>query len=131
MQVHHHAYGAGIAAPETLHPDPDDLEPLGAVAAAPGVLSPVQSDKAPTGANARDFRNQGKSNSEDSALDRIAEQDRVFSTARAKLALTGWALHLVDIGNGAHAYLVSRWGQSRKLPDWHTVGQFMKQVGCE
>ncbi len=129
MQADHHAHGAGSAAPETLHADPDDLASLGAAAAAPGGLSPAPNDEAP-GVMAEGFRDQETADSLNSAAAHIAEQDKEFSTARAKLAIAGWTLHIVD-GGGAAAYWVSRWGQSRTLPDRHALAQFMKQVGCK
>lgn len=129
MHAQHHAQGAGIAAPEPLHADPAGLAPLGAAGAAAAGVGPAPNDEAP-GVMAEGFRDQETADSLDSAAAHIAEQDKAFSTARAKLAIAGWTLHIVD-GGGAAAYWVSRWGQSRTLPDRHALAQFMKQVGCK
>lgn len=129
MQAHHHAHGSGIAAPESVHADPDDLAPMGAAGAAPGGLSPAPNDEAP-GVMAEGFRDQETANNSDFAATQVAEQDKAFSSARANLAISGWTLHIVD-GGGSAAYWVSRWGQSRTLPDRHALAQFMKQVGCK
>ncbi len=89
-----------------------------------------QRDEAPAVASGQGFRFQDTADNANFDASSVCEQDKAFATARAKLALAGWAVHIVDSG-GAAAYWVSRWGQSRTLPDRHALAQFMKQVGCK
>jgi hypothetical protein len=88
-------------------------------------------DEAPAVASGQGFRVQDTADSTNFGANSVSEQDKAFSTARAKLALAGWAVHIIDGGSGTAAYWVSRWGQSRTLPDRHALGQFMRQVGCQ
>ena len=125
----HHVHRAGLAAPDSAaSAHPHGLAPLGASAAAPCGLSPAPNDEGPTGTNGQAFREQGKADSLYFDANRVGEQDKCFATARAKLALAGWVIHIVDGGGGTVAYWVSRWGQSRTLPDRHALDQFTKQV---
>lgn len=55
---------------------------------------------------------------------------KAFETMRAKLAMRGFELHIVDDGEGGAAYLVRRWSMSRTLPDLATVQAFAEKVGA-
>ena len=90
-----------------------------------------QKEEAPAVASGQGFRVQSTADGADFEANSVSEQDKSFATVRAKLALAGWDVHIVDGGNGTAAYWVSRWGQSRTLPDRHALGQFMRQVGCQ
>lgn len=58
------------------------------------------------------------------------DRDKIVSTARARLALKGYTLHIIDRGvDKAAGYMVSRWDRSVVL-DWSGVERFMQQVGA-
>lgn len=126
----HHAKRAGSAAPEQIRADPAGLAPLGAAATASGGLTAVANDEGPTGTNGQAFRDRYKANRLDFDANRVREPDKCFATMRAKLAISGWAVQIVDDGRGGVAYWVSRWGQSRTLPSRHALKDFVLRVGC-
>lgn len=55
--------------------------------------------------------------------------DKEFATARAQLAIHGYALQIIGGGGGCTAYLVSRWNMSCSLPDLVAVHEFAKRAG--
>lgn len=58
------------------------------------------------------------------------ERDKAVSTARARLGLKGYTLHIIDRGVDKSAgYMVSRWDRPVVL-DWAGVERFMQQVGA-
>jgi hypothetical protein len=69
--------------------------------------------EAPAVASGQGFRDQEIAESLDFDANAVSEQDKAFATLRAKLALAGWTVHIIDGDNGAAAYWVSRWGRSR------------------
>jgi len=89
-----------------------------------------QMDEAPAVASGQGFRDQNTADKPDSEGSSASDQDKAFVTARAKLALAGWVVHIVDSGTGHAGYWMSRWGQTRRLPDRHALAAFMWQVGC-
>ena len=54
---------------------------------------------------------------------------KAFDDLRAKVALAGFTVHLIDDGGGGCAYLVSRWAQYRTLADRDALAAFAKLVG--
>ena len=52
--------------------------------------------------------------------------DKREATLRAKLALKGFVLHRLEGG----AFLVERWGHSRRLADLDQVQAFVQAVGA-
>lgn len=62
------------------------------------------------------------------ATDFVAQTDKRFATARARLALASYQLHIVDDGKGGSAYLVQRWDRSRTLADIDAVESFIVQA---
>ena len=57
------------------------------------------------------------------------QADKELSTIRARLALAGWVMHIVDAGDERASFWVSRWGRSATLPDRHALLRFMQQAG--
>jgi hypothetical protein len=59
----------------------------------------------------------------------IEQADKMIATARAKLALLGYQMHVIDAGHGRSAFLVMRWDRSRELANLGAVNEFIRQVG--
>ena len=59
----------------------------------------------------------------------VDQADKELSTIRARLALAGWVIHIVDAGHGRASVWVSRWGRSVTLSGHHELVQFMHQAG--
>lgn len=57
------------------------------------------------------------------------QRDRVIETLRAKAALCGVTLHVLDNGHDGIDFMVSRWNLSRTLPTADAVEQFLQQIG--
>lgn len=57
--------------------------------------------------------------------------DKLMATARARLALKGYALHIVDRGIDRPAgFMIARWDRSIVLPDLAAVERFMWAAGA-
>ena len=52
-----------------------------------------------------------------------------FETLRARAALRGFTLHMIEGREGVSDYLVARWNLSRTLPDFASVARFLDQAG--
>lgn len=66
-----------------------------------------------------------------SASNFVAHTDKRFATARARLALRSYALHIVDRGLDSEAgFMVCRWDRSVVLKDWPALERFMQMVGA-
>ena len=61
----------------------------------------------------------------------VEQTDKAFATLRAKLAMRGHQLHIIDDGHGGAAFMVSRWCMSRTLPNLAAVQDFAVRVGAE
>ncbi len=61
----------------------------------------------------------------------VEAADKAFATLRAKLAMRGHQLHIIDDGHGGAAFMVSRWCMSRTLPNLAAVQDFAVRVGAE
>jgi hypothetical protein len=59
----------------------------------------------------------------------VDQADKELSTIRARLALAGWVMHIVDAGHDRASFWVSRWGRSTTLHGRHELLQFMQQAG--
>lgn len=82
-----------------------------------------ESDEA-TGLEAGGFMGQRTADSAD-----CAATAKAFEMQRARLALRGFELHIVDDGEGSTAYLVRRWSMSRTLPSLADVQAFAERAG--
>jgi hypothetical protein len=56
--------------------------------------------------------------------------DKAIETLRARAALRGYALHLIDAGGERAELLICRWNLSRTLPDVAAVEAFLAQAGA-
>jgi hypothetical protein len=54
---------------------------------------------------------------------------KLFATARARCALAGWSLIEQQPTGEQPAYIATRWGMSRALPDLAAVDAFLAQIG--
>lgn len=54
--------------------------------------------------------------------------EKRFATARARLALGGFTLHILDGGASGPLYFVQRWDRSRTLADMDAVEAFITQA---
>lgn len=61
----------------------------------------------------------------------IDQADKELNTIRARLALAGWVMHVIDAGHDCASFWVSRWGRSTTLHGRHELLQFMQQAGVE
>ena len=59
----------------------------------------------------------------------VDEADKELNTIRARLALAGWMMHVIDDGHDCASFWVSRWGRSTTLHGRHELLQFMQQAG--
>jgi hypothetical protein len=53
-----------------------------------------------------------------------------FATLRAKCALAGWSLIEPRPASQPAAFLATRWGMARSLPDLDAVEAFLEQIGA-
>ncbi len=56
------------------------------------------------------------------------QRDKAFATLRARAALGGYSLQIID-EHGDALYLVGRWDRSRTLPDLAAVAAFLDRAG--
>lgn len=93
--------------------------------------APPQKDESRELAGGAGLGGQAQTVSPDSAARAAVEQaDKDFATLRARLALAGHQLHIIDDGEGGTAYMVCRWCMSRTLPDLAAVQAFAERVGA-
>ena len=59
---------------------------------------------------------------------RVAETDKRIATARARVALLGGVLHLVESDSGRPVFIVSRWTLTKELQDIEAVEAWLAQV---
>ena len=59
---------------------------------------------------------------------RVAETDKRIATARARVALLGGALHVIDNDRGRPVFIVSRWALTKELADIAAVEAWLAQV---
>ena len=57
-------------------------------------------------------------------------RDKAIASLRARAALAGFTLHIIDDGNRGAAFLICRWNLSRTLPDAAAVSAFLDQAGA-
>jgi hypothetical protein len=57
------------------------------------------------------------------------DDQKQFTTLRARLAMQGHSLHRTSPDNDAVAYYVERWGLVRHLPTLDDVARFLVQTG--
>ena len=89
-------------------------------------------DEAPAGGTAQGFRGVAQSMSHHyAAAPDIDQADKELNTIRARLALAGWVMHVIDAGHDCASFWVSRWGRSTTLHGRHELLQFMQQAGVE
>jgi hypothetical protein len=95
----------------------------------PRLDRPTESDKACV-ASAGQVGDHGIADNGDSAARIAVEQpDKEFVTLRARLALAGFELHIVNGDGGGTAYLVQRWSMNKVLPDQAAVREFAERAG--
>ena len=61
--------------------------------------------------------------------DAADQGDKTVATLKARLALHGYALHIVGNHWGRHEFLVMRWNLSRTLQSLDEVRAFLVQIG--
>ena len=89
-------------------------------------------DEALAGGTAQGFREVAQSVSHHyAAAPDIDQADKELNTIRARRALTGWVMHVIDAGHDCASFWVSRWGRSTTLHGRHELLQFMQQAGVE
>lgn len=59
---------------------------------------------------------------------RVAEADKRIATVRARVALLGGVLHVVESDCGRPVFIVSRWCLTKELPDIETVEAWLARV---
>ena len=101
---------------------------LAALGHAPEVIEPGRFQRFATSERRGDFAGDDLSRQ---AAQRAAVEiaDKAFASLRAKVALAGFTVHLIDDGGGGCAYLVSRWAQYRTFADRDALAAFAKLVG--
>lgn len=76
----------------------------------------------------RERSHQGLTEQGDGTATRSGDLNEWFATARARLAIGGYALHLLDGGTDGALYLVHRWDRSRTLASMEAVEAFITQA---
>jgi hypothetical protein len=59
-----------------------------------------------------------------------AQVDKRFATAKARAALAGIELQIIDRGDGQAEYLLTRWNLARSLPDLEAVERWLTAFGA-
>jgi len=59
---------------------------------------------------------------------RVAEADKRVCNARARIALLGGTLHVIDNDRGRPVFVVSRWALTKELADIEAVERWLAQV---
>jgi len=59
---------------------------------------------------------------------RVAEADKRVCNARARVALLGGTLHIIDDDRGRPVFIVSRWALTKELPDIEAVETWLAQA---
>lgn len=57
------------------------------------------------------------------------DEEKAFSTLRARFAMAGHTLHRTVNADGSIGYVASRWTYSRELPDADAAQRFLSQIG--
>ena len=61
----------------------------------------------------------------------VERSDERIATLRARAAIAGYELHIIDAGNGTTStFVITRWGLQRGLRDEAAVEAFLAQVGA-
>lgn len=66
----------------------------------------------------------------------IDRRDKQIVTLKARCALAGYALHILDAGSGiststsTSTFMIQKWGLVRELPDVTAVERFLEQAGA-
>lgn len=129
---HNGAPAPGLAAPSRLpSPDADRLAPLAAAGAAHARIDRHPKTATPANEAGGDQGNTKADSTYSAARSAVEQSDKAFATLRARLALAGFELHIVNGDGGGTAYLVRRWCMSRTLPDVAAVRQFADHVGVQ
>lgn len=58
------------------------------------------------------------------------ERDKLIATLKARCALAGYAMFVIQATGGGSAFLVQRWDRTRELPDVAAVEAFLAQAGA-
>ena len=59
---------------------------------------------------------------------RVAEVDKRIATARARVALLGGVLHVIESDRGRPIFIVSRWCLTKELADIEAVEAWLARV---
>ena len=101
-------------------------------------------DEAPAGDAAQGFREQTITNTgsiAQSGLDHLADdrtafradieaRDKHITVLRARVRAAGFVFHVLDAGNGASTFMISRWGRTVDLPDAAEVSDWLDRIGA-
>lgn len=124
------ASAPGLAAPSRLPSlDADRLAPLAAAGAAHAWIDRLPETSTPADEAGGDQGNTKADSANCAERIAVEQAEKAFATLRARLALEGFQLHIVNGDGGGTAYLVQRWSMHKLLPDQVAVREFADRVG--